>query len=193
MSVQASLFAEPPDDEEPSSNPYEHIFFALTPDPRSAKGGLAIGDGLMKSQWLTGTLRPERLLHVTLRSLPGYGECDRKGAYARAALAAIAGLQYPQTQVVFDRAALFRNRAYVLTGDNDALADLVKTLGTLLHRAGIASEQHTPHMTIAYTKGNPSPCEVPPLIWTATEVVLIRSYPGESRHERLGSVPLAKR
>lgn len=190
MSEQTSLpgFASLADGEERRRNPSEHIFFALIPDPRTVKEALAIGDGLRKSQQLTGALRPEHLLHVTLRSLPGYGESSAKHDYVKAALAAVAGLRYPQTQIAFDRAAAYGGKAYVLTGDNESAVGLIKTLGILLRRAGISSEQHTPHMTLLYAAG--SPCKVRPLVWTAREVVLIRSYPRESRHERLGSVPL---
>lgn len=191
MSEQASLpgFGSPSDSEDRRRNPSEHIFFALIPDSRAAREALVIGDALRKSQQLTEALRPEHLLHVTLRALTRYGESSTKDAYAKAALAAVASLQYPQTQVTFDRAAPYGGNAYVLTGDDHKVVDLAKTLGVLLHRAGIPSEQQTPHMTLLYAAGRP--CRVQPLVWTATEVVLIRSYPRESRYERLGSVPLA--
>lgn len=192
MSEQTSFpgFEPPSDNDGRRRNPREHIFYALVPDSPAAQETLAIGDWLKKSQQLTAPLQPAHMLHVTLRSLPGYQESDTKDAYAKAALAAIVGLRYPQLQVIFDRAAPYGGNAYVLTGDNEKVDDLGKTLGVLLRHAGIRSEQQTPHMTVLYADGTPCKLERP-LVWTATEVVLIRSYPGESRHERLGSVPLA--
>ena len=192
MPKQAPLFGVPPEECE-DRNPHEHIFFALIPDPPIVRQALSIGEDLNASQQLRERLRPGHLLHVTLCALPGYGNSDMKDAYAKAALATASSLQYPETSVFFDRATPFGAGAYVLTGENERVIGLGKSLGVLLRRAGIPSRQtHTPHMTLLYSERQLQACSISPLAWTAREIVLIRSYPGESRHERLGAVGLTK-
>jgi 2'-5' RNA ligase len=152
---------------------------------------LAIGEGLRKSLRLNETLRPGRLLDVTLCSLPAYRNSTAKDVYAKAAVAAVSGLRHPPTQLIFDRAERFGGGAYVLTGKNKNAIALAKTTGVLLRRAGISSRPHAPHMTLFYTHREAAPSVVKPPAWTAAEVVLIRSHGGESRYESLGAVPLA--
>jgi 2'-5' RNA ligase len=196
MTEQASLpgFDSPPDAEERRRNPPEHIFFALVPDLSTVEKALAIGAELQASQHTHGRLRPGHMLHATVCSLPAYEESAEKDAYAKAALVAVASLQHPEILVTFDCAKAFGGGAYVLTGhDNQKFVGLAKALSLLLRRSGISSRQEqAPHLTLLYDKGHPAPRAVPPLVWTASEVVLIRSYRGESRHERLGVVPLMR-
>ena|SRR5436190_2881733 len=161
MSDQTSLpgFAPPPDEEERRRHPLEHIFFALIPGPQIVGDALALRAGLMKSEQLHGTPRPGHLFHVTLCSLPAYGDSVAKDAYGKAALAAVAGLRHPQIQVTFDRTELFGGGAYVLTGHNPKVVSLIKTLGLLLRRIRISSRQMlAPHMTLLYAEGIPPRC-----------------------------------
>ena len=96
----------------------------------------------------------------------------------------------PAFDVVFGRAASFvvrKENALVLTGGEGSatLVTLQRALIAALHKEWLkipSNPRYTPHMTLLYT-GRPVPeIAVPPLRWTATEFVFIRSLPGKSTH-----------
>jgi 2'-5' RNA ligase len=75
-----------------------------------------------------------------------------------------------------------------------ALDALHRQLGERSRAAGIdqrAGYAFNPHMTLGYRDGRPFTMAVPPVAWTARELVLIHSHLGRTRHEVLGRWPLA--
>ena len=75
-----------------------------------------------------------------------------------------------------------------------ALDTLHRRLGERSRAAGIeprAGYAFNPHMTLGYRDGQPFGMAVPPVAWTARELVLIHSHLGRTRHEVLGRWALA--
>lgn len=75
-----------------------------------------------------------------------------------------------------------------------ALDALHHQLVRLCAAAGIAGRAHyafSPHMTLGYRDGRPFTSPISPVGWTASEIVLIHSHLGRTRHDRLGCWPLA--
>lgn len=75
-----------------------------------------------------------------------------------------------------------------------ALDALHRQLGEHGRAVGIeprADTAFSPHMTLGYRDGRPFGMAVPPIAWTARELMLIHSHLGRTRHEVLGRWPLA--
>lgn len=53
-----------------------------------------------------------------------------------------------------------------------------------------ANYAFSPHMTLGYRSGRPFSLAVPPVAWTARDIVLVHSHLGRRRHDRLGCWPL---
>lgn len=77
-----------------------------------------------------------------------------------------------------------------------ALDALHRQLGERSRAAGAESRAgyaFNPHMTLGYRDGQPFGMAVPPVAWTARELLLIHSHLGRTRHEVVGRWPLADR
>lgn len=48
-----------------------------------------------------------------------------------------------------------------------------------------------PHLTLGYPAGQPFSRAIPPIEWTAADLVLIHSHLGQTRHDIVGRWPLA--
>ncbi len=129
--------------------------------------------------------RPAAVLHATLVEV---GEDDPR-AVARAIQIGdlMRGTAF---QLVFERLERFANGAVVLNSAETpgAFSDVRRQLTQAARSLGkgiLGGEN--PHLTVAY--GGPSfePIRLAePLVWQASEVVLVRSAQRETRHEELG-------
>lgn len=77
----------------------------------------------------------------------------------------------------------------------DALRQLQRQLDRRLAAARLRREawSFNPHVTLVYRAGDPFLRSVPPYEWDATELVLIHSIVGATRHVEMGRWPLKQR
>jgi 2'-5' RNA ligase len=73
----------------------------------------------------------------------------------------------------------------------DALHRQLSELGRAAEIEPRAGYAFNPHMTLGYRDGRPFTVAAPPVAWTASELVLIHSHLGRTRHEVLGRWALA--
>ena len=177
-------------------HPPQAVFFALQPDPDVARhlGGLT--GHFCSTHKLRGQPRPERCLHVTLRTIGRFVEMPHD--VLTAIDAAVSLITMPPFAVAFDRTMNFgrgRKRTLVLVGD-DGVAGvrfLQHELVAALQKIGLAGCQEpcfTPHLTLLYHQGEIADQIVEDICWTVRDFVLLQSYEGQSRHKELKRWPL---
>jgi 2'-5' RNA ligase len=187
--MQLELFDGPP-----SRN---LAFFAITPPQEVAVRLADFGKDFSRRHRLTGSRhRPERL-HI---SLWGTWLHPRSSAALTAEMTAVgAEAAWPAFDVALTRAMSFGRqgrRPLVLTcgegtsaaleGLHDRLFDAAAMRGLPLRRRA-----YVPHLTLGYDRAaSPETLLEEPVVWTARELVLIRSEQGRGRHIPLGSWPL---
>lgn len=178
----------------PGARGREVVFFALMPPRALAEKMAIIGRKLAHIHFLDAHVLPPERLHISLRSV---GRFDAIPAYAlklaRSAGAQVAAMVEPFTMTL-DRTMSFsghrapgESRPVVLreTGDNLDLQNLQQLLAVALNEAGhrrARSSAFTPHATLLYCNADIPEYGVPPIIWTAIELVLIWSQVGRSRY-----------
>ncbi|MBI1683154.1 2'-5' RNA ligase family protein [Caulobacter hibisci] len=178
--------------------PSDRLFFGIFPEPAVAETIAGRARDLRGQLGLSGApLTPDRL-HVTLHHIGDYSGLPR-GIVAQALEAGAAIAQTAAAfGVTFDKAASFNNRGnnpFVLQG-GEGLADLhgfQKALGLAMARAGLGKQvakQFNPHVTLLYDRSLAPETPVAPVSWTVSEVVLIHSLLGQTRHIVLGRWPL---
>ncbi|WP_431289040.1 2'-5' RNA ligase family protein [Roseateles chitinivorans] len=179
------------------------LFFCLRPDPATAARLGAISDDLVRRFGLRAKASRTERLHVTLHHLGWYDDDQIDQAEAmtevrQLAEAGAASLRHAPVRVDFDQLLSFtrkrRNLPLVLGGGAclDAVRRLRSALGECLHLGGLRTDPHfTPHLTLFY---DDLAVEPQPFIvsgWTATDLVLMDSLQGQSRHVELARWPLA--
>ncbi|HEY0112616.1 MAG TPA: 2'-5' RNA ligase family protein [Allosphingosinicella sp.] len=165
-------------------------FFCLRPSPLLAK---RIG-AFRSSLGYRGSIVSDHRLHVTLGITGDYPLPFPKVADC---MMAIGG------QIDAEPFSLFLDR---LSGSDEVIAlrpsrrppqlgILQRQIERWMRRSGVLREgwKFAPHSTLLYRKGDPFllPCE--PFEWAATELVLIHSLVGATRHVELGRWPLVRR
>jgi len=164
-------------------------FFALLPPPIEARRVVHAA-----ARWFaSGTpVRADRL-HITMFILPDFAEVPRGledalrkvGAHVAAAPVAVA----------LDRvSAGTRSIALRPSRKIGELDSLHRELGAHSRAIGISSRagyHFNAHMTLGYRDDAPFGKAIPPFAWTATELVLIHSHVGRTRHEAVARWPLS--
>lgn len=168
----------------------DRLFLAVLPDD-AARARLAdLAARLHREHGLQGRLiRPENL-HVTLNFLGAFRAIPQN--VVDAASRAVASLVSVRPfEIRLDRVLSFRRaglKPVVATGQEGvaALEGFHRQLQKALAQQGIAPEpRYKPHATLLYdAKGLPE-TPVPPITWTAREVVLMHSLSGQATHEPL--------
>jgi 2'-5' RNA ligase len=164
-------------------------FFALLPPPT-----LARRIAHFAAHWfISGTpVRTDRL-HITMSILPDFPEVPRG---LEEALRNVGGrVRSAPIAVMLDRVSA-GTRSIALRP-----ARRIVGLDALHHAIGAQSRAHgvplrrgyafDAHMTLGYRDGAPFSRAIPPFTWTATELVLIHSHVGRTRHEPVARWPLA--
>jgi 2'-5' RNA ligase len=183
------------------AKPTDRLFLALFPPPETALQIAELASQIRSAHALRGRPLEAARFHITLNHLGDYvGLPPDVVRQARAAVAEAAALTQPFA-VAFNRAESFasmpRNRPLVLRGDDEGLSALMafhKVLGTALKKANLgqwAKPGYTPHVTLLYDDSLLGATSVPPVAWTAGEIVLVQSLLGETRHVHLARWPLS--
>jgi RNA 2',3'-cyclic 3'-phosphodiesterase len=167
--------------------PTDRLFFALRPDVAATARIGEITQRMRAVHELAGEPLLPQHLHVTLLFLGDYAGLPP--ALVADAEAAGRKLRAAPFELKFDRVMSFRrkrNPPLVLCRD-DSCAPLM----VLRHQLG-AEQKHgfRPHVTMLYDRKMVAAEEVAPVVWTASEVLLIHSLIGRKQHEVLGRYPL---
>lgn len=155
-----------------------------------------MGVGLNHGLRLHGNLIKPENLHVTLVEFTEVRE--REQAVLEKVSAAAKRIDFQSFDVSFDRALSFvkqDDKPLVLAGGDGVmgLVSLQQALIAALHKEWLkipANSRYVPHMTLLYAAEKIPEISIPPLRWTVTEFVLIRSLAGKSTHLVLDRWPL---
>lgn len=188
MSTQSSLPGFEP------ALPTDRLFLAIFPDPQHA-----IQLATLAAQHLTG--HPSKngatetsRLHVTLFDLGDYTELP-PGLVTNATEALSRLVAKPFT-IRFDQIGSFSRRQpsgpLVLTSSegNEELHAMRKQLATHLRASALGRLTHNsfePHMTVAYKAATIPFEKITPISWPASEVALVHSLLGKTRHIHLAT------
>ena len=166
------------------------LFLAILPDPGTAERIHRLASVLKRAHRFDGKLIAPDRLHVSLFSLTGLP--DHQICAAREAVTDVRTAPF---EVSFDRTASFRGgpgtRPFVLVGENGLLRlqSFRQLLAAALTRAGLrrlAKTNFTPHVTLLYDAQSVEEYPVEPVVWRATEFVLVHSLRGHQHVARWG-------
>jgi 2'-5' RNA ligase len=166
----------------------DRLFLAVLPDAAAKDRLYRMASVLKRVYEFSGKPTEPDRLHVSLFFLGGL-----PSEVVASACAALADLQAPPFEVIFDRSVSFcgraGNRPFVLIGDDgpSQLKSFRLMLGTALARIGLrrrANTNFTPHVTLLYDPRGVEEHPVDPVAWTVNEFVLIRSDRGHAHLQR---------
>jgi 2'-5' RNA ligase len=176
--------------------PANLVFFALYPDPYTARRLDRLAWFLRHKHRLNGRRLADRRLHVSLCNI---GDYARLTSDAAAAIdEAMATIAMPPFLVAFNEAKSFNGghkQPVVLVGD-DGVAGLMlfqRELVAALDKAGIGRRKrqlYNPHVTLLYDDGRIPDQPVEAISWVVREFVLVCSLQGQGRHIPLARWPL---
>ena len=193
MTQQSDLFGEIP-----PPSPTDRLFFAILPDPATATRIGTFTQQLSSEYGLRGRPLLADRLHITLHHLGDFAGLP-DGLVDNACQAA-AKIHAAPFDVTFERVLSFgrksRNRPIVLLGNqttSGGLADLMafqKDVYAQMCRAGLQGDKQiarqnvhfTPHTTLLYDMNEVPEQAIEPISWRATELVLIHSLLGKTKH-----------
>lgn len=171
--------------------PSERLFFAVMPDAGTAAAIGALTRELAGREHLRGKPLAEERLHVTLHHLGDYAGLP-PSLLARARAAA-ERLRMPAFEVRFDRVGTFGGRGRqlpcVLRGEEGVkgLFQLQRALARRMAEQGITGDtRFTPHLTLCYSDAALPLQRIEPVQWRVQELVLIRSFLGQTRYQLEG-------
>lgn len=168
-----------------TSVPIYRFFLALFPDASTASNLHQLAEDIRGRHGMRGKPRPEKLLHVTLHYFGDYAELPSKDMRATEMAAAKFTTLAP-FEVTFDRVKSFSgrpgNRPCVLVDEgglaNPELRELKRRLVSVLGLGKGERGEFAPHVTLLYDNMSLTEGTVPPVTWTAREVVLVRGHTG---------------
>ena len=168
------------------------LYFAILPTAdAAARIGLA-GEQLRREHGLAGRLRTGNF-HISVAGVGAVASVPP--SQLQAVLEAAGRVALPAFTVVLDRALTFAGSLPLVLQASQGL-EAVPGLGRAL-QAAVAKvlklrlePSSTPHLTILYSNKALAARTIEPVRWTATEFVLVRNHPGESRLDILGRFPL---
>ena len=171
------------------AKPLDRLFYAVFPPADAAAQIAATAQRLRAERKLKGRPLHNDRFHITINHVDDYA--DLPPDIVAKALAAGDAVKAAPFDVTFDRAASFSgrqaNRPFVLRG-GQALADLKAFQLTLAHAmkanglGKLVDKMFVPHVTMLYDGRLVTPQDVPPITWTVTELVLVHSQLGQTKH-----------
>lgn len=178
-------------DMEPLSSPSDVMFLALRPDPKVAAGLADHGRHVAARGGFRGTPVPADRQHVSLHPVVASGRdvspmVARVGqAVSRAGLGAFA----VTVSSVMTFKGGHRGVPLVAVVDGPLVQACYRRLAEALawDRLAVGKRQFEPHVTLAWGQGHVDEHPVVGLGWIAREIVLIRSFQGQGRHEDLAN------
>jgi 2'-5' RNA ligase len=191
---QALLFDEP---DQQCLPPKYRLFVGIFPSSAALESMSHLQVELSNQLELRGKFRPRNHLHVTLHCIGDYAEVTERTIQTVAEACAAAFTSQSSLAITFDHAMSFRGSlSFVLVNSNgnESLMKLHHRLITELAKrklAGRGDFKFVPHVTLLYDRENVPKRPVSPVSWKANEVVLVLSYLGETKYERLQCWPLS--
>jgi len=179
-----------------STPPANSVFFALYPDPCTARRLHRLAWHLRHKQGLNGRPLADRRLHVSLCNIGDYARLTNEAAAAIDE--AMATITMPPFLVAFNEAQSFsggHKQPVVLVGD-DGVAGLMllqRELVAALDKTGIGrckQRPYNPHVTLLYDERSIPDQPVAAISWVVREFVLVCSLQGQGRHVPLARWPL---
>jgi 2'-5' RNA ligase len=174
----------------------EALFFAALPSLEASRLAYALGTTLKDRYSLKGHPMPQDRQHVTFQKIGEFPGAI-PGSVIDKARTAAARIQVRAFTLSFDEVMNFGNPsdpAVALFGGNSAevVQSLWEAMRQSLARENLPSplKLATPHMTLLYGSSKIERQSVAAIEWQVTELVLIKSLLGQSRHEHLGRWPL---
>jgi 2'-5' RNA ligase len=193
MADQLELL-EPPS---PPPFPKNRLFLGLFPDAAAVQHISGNAPGMCSDFELSGRLRPPHHFHITVHWFGDYVELPGDVIQSAGEVCELVTSVTPAFQICFDRAVSFRgkpgNHPFVLIGDEHPGVAIMKFQSTLrkelLKRGcpGKGSSSFKPHLTMLYDKQKVEETPIEPVIWAATEIVLIHSEVGATKYRGLGT------
>lgn len=184
--------------DEPAA-PTDRLFFAFMPDAAAAERAESMAMAVGAEHGAKPRKEAREKFHITLFHVGDFLGLPAQ-AVAQACHVADAMRAAP-FDIGLDKLASFsgspKRLPYVLLFNRapEALMAFQADMQARMLRQGLTQgrnqRQYTPHLTLLY--GHQKLAErpvAPPLSWTAQEFVLVRSFIGQGRYERLGRWPL---
>lgn len=168
----------------------ENIFLALKPPIGIAEVIEGRARSISRDLRLGRNLMDAGRLHVTV---VGFREGrSRVAARIKWIDEMMAGFKAAALEVVLPLLSCFGGDSIVLRADRSKAVERLRqtVIGKLWGRASADAQSFEAHMTICHSHRRFSDVPVEPIPWSATELVLIRSFIGHRRHETICSWPL---
>jgi 2'-5' RNA ligase len=170
-----------------------NLFLALIPEGQAGPEVNRIANQSRAEYGLTGMPLGLQRYHVTLHSLGAMPHVSSDLVAATTESFAPMAARTEPFEMHVNRALSFEIKRpkspFVLSNSkiNWPLLDLYRRLGKHLGRNRTT---FTPHITLLYDAKRIPEHTVAPISWAVTELVLVRSYVGQGRHEHLAHWPL---
>lgn len=196
MDSQLALFETPP-----PAPPKYRLFVGIFPSPGAVEPISKLQADSRDRFGLSGRFRSRNHLHMTLHHIDDYPEIPQRVIETAAEACAAAFKGQPSLEITFDHVKSFSGRPgnlpFVLVNPNgnEPLMELHHRLITELAKRKLARRgdfKFVPHVTLLYDRQSVPEQPVPPVSWRVNEVVLVLSYLGETKYERLRCWPLGE-
>jgi len=170
----------------------DRLFFAVLPDADARARIVERRERLRVAHGLKGRLLLPEHLHVTLFHVGDSTEAPHEGVI-EALTERARSVVMPKFKVAFDRARSFTGGAYVLTSDEGTIGldVLHQRLTDAFLRRPRPATAYTPHVTMLRDPRIMPEEGIEPISWTASEIVLVHSELGRTRHNHVAHIPLA--
>lgn len=171
------------------------LFLAIFPDAETLRQIVRFGEELKTRHRMTGKLRPPDHLHITLCDFNSNPEPQERIIEAVGEACRSLAVSTRPFEICLDHVMSYRkgssDNPYVLFDKNDnlELGHFRQSLLTELARQKCLPKGRSgvnPHLTLLYDRQIIPVEPIPQIRWLAGEIVLVRSYSGETRYDRLG-------
>lgn len=177
----------------------ERYFFGLLLDSYTALRVSHLGQQFCTENHVRGTLRPRRLLHISLHHLGDHARLPARIIFA--AKRAAEAVSVPTFEVTLNAIAAFpvgetygqhsARNALVCLAEGVGLVHLHRGLGGMMRRTGLRAGEHfRPHVTFLYGPDAIPKQPIEPIRFAVKEFALIHSEVGLSKYNVIDRWPL---